>query len=76
MADCNEVFADHIQRAASEVYPGDLVTRWVALVETMAPDGERALIVTAQPGSRAWDTLGLLQYAMQLEQAAAVNPDE
>lgn len=72
----DKAMADAVQRVASEVYPGDLVTRWVVLVETINQDGRRGLIVSAQVGSKPWDTLGLLQHAVHLEQAATSRDDQ
>ena len=50
-----------------------LVTLWAALIETIDQDGERGLWTLASPEMQAWDTLGILTYALQMEQARAVN---
>jgi hypothetical protein len=71
----NAKMADAVQEVAGEIYPGDMVTRWVALIETFDSQGVRALIVSAQPGSKPWDTLGMLAYATQIEQAALTRSD-
>jgi hypothetical protein len=54
---------------------GEMVTRWVALVEVLDTDGQRAVYSLASSDAKAWDTLGLLTYGVQLEQAAAVRDD-
>lgn len=52
---------------------GDMVIKWVAAVETMDADGERGVWTLADDEASPWDTLGLLTYALQTEQAAAVT---
>jgi hypothetical protein len=44
------------------------VTKWVALVETVGPDGDRGLWTMTSDGVKAWDTVGLLQHALHLQQ--------
>lgn len=68
---------DAIGAAISGVLGGEaeLVTRWVAMVETMDSDGERALWALAPAGAKPWDTLGLLHFGIQIEQGA-VNARE
>jgi hypothetical protein len=48
---------------------GDMVIKWVAVVEAMDADGERGVWCLADDEATAWDTLGLLAYATQREQA-------
>ena len=52
-----------------------MVTGWLALVEVVDPNGERAVISAAHPEAKAWHTLGLLTFGLQLEQAATVHDD-
>lgn len=54
--------------------PG-MVTRWVAVVETMGADGKRYLWNLQSPGLLRWDALGLHAYATQIEQAAVVHEE-
>lgn len=49
---------------------GEMVTRWVALVEVIDAEGERGLWTLAADGQKAWDTLGMLDYARAVEHAA------
>lgn len=51
----------------------EMVTRWVVVVETIDRAGERAAWTLAPLDARTWDTLGLLAFGMQLEQAKAVT---
>lgn len=68
------VFADAVQTAAAALYPGDLVTRWVVLVESLDTNGERGLVTATQSGAKLWDTLGLLGFAAGRE--LGLIPDE
>lgn len=54
---------------------GEMVTRWVLIVETIDDKGERAAWTLAPPDAKTWDTLGLLAFGMQLEQAKAVTDE-
>lgn len=56
------VFARHEQ---------SVTVKWLALIETVTGDGG-GLWTFASEGATAWDTLGLLTYAVQMEQAKAV----
>jgi len=52
----------------------DLVLKWVALVEVIDGDtNERGLWCLAPKEMTAWDTLGMLEYAKQLELAQTVR---
>ena len=48
---------------------GDYVIKWVSLIEVLDEHGERCIWTIASDGSTSWDTLGLLQFALQTEQA-------
>lgn len=67
--------ADAVQQAIADIYEGNLVTRWIVLAEVIEPEGERALVTTRQEDMRAWDSLGMLTFAVQLEQAALTRDD-
>lgn len=59
--------------------PGAFVTRFVLVAEAIAPDGVRTLWTETHDGATSWDTLGLLTYATQAEQAEvalAIETDE
>lgn len=45
------------------------VTKWVALVESVDPDGTRGLWTMTSEDVKAWDTVGLLQHGLHLQQA-------
>ncbi len=76
MAADEEAMHDAIERdlnaAIAEVigrHENGMVTKWVALVETMNPDGERGMWPMTSDGVMAWDVLGMLEHAMILERA-------
>ena len=67
-ADLGQAIADVLAK-----HEGGFVTKWVALIETVGPDGDRGLWVTAANDAMPWDTIGMLQYALNVETA---QPDE
>jgi hypothetical protein len=75
--DADEV-RDRVGDAFSEALSGagEMVTRWVALVEILDSDGQRAVYALSPPDARAWDSLGLLTYGIHLEQAAIVHDSD
>lgn len=52
---------------------GDMVTRWALVAEVIDEDGARSVWTLAPDEAKAWDTLGLLAFAQQVEQAEAVK---
>ncbi len=72
MSATREAVTDAITQAFRD--QGAMLTRWTLLAEVIDhEDGGRSLWVLAPPESTTWDTLGLLAFATQLEQAAAVQ---
>lgn len=71
MADFDQI-RDSVGNALAQAVAGEaeMVTKWVALVEVMDAQGERSAYVMAPDGAKPWDTLGLLTFAIQVEQAA------
>lgn len=67
----SEAIGDAIDGAVGEHERG-FVTKWIALVETVGPEGDRGVWALASDGVMAWDSLGLLTFGLQLEQARAV----
>lgn len=53
--------------------PGAMVQRFVLLAEVVDADGERALWTLTAPDAKPWDTLGLMVYGQQLEQAETLR---
>lgn len=54
----------------------EMVTRWVAVIEVVDEDGVRAAYAIAPPEAKPWDTLGLLTFGVQQEQAAAITDED
>ena len=48
------------------------VTRWIALIESVAPDGSRGLWTLTSDDLKAWDTVGMLGHAMHLQQGRTI----
>lgn len=67
--------AGDLQDKIAEAFPAifaeeGLVTKWVCLVEFLDPkDGERGIWCVTSEGLKAYETLGLLEYARLVEQA-------
>lgn len=77
MAEFEEI-RDSVGNALSQALAGEseMVTRWIAIVEVMDADGERAAYCMAPAGAKPWDSLGLLTFGVQVEQAAAIGDDD
>lgn len=74
MADLDsEAVRTALANAVSTALPGEMVTRWVAIVETIDDEGVRALWLQAAEHQKSWDTLGLLRYADHLEAASIIR---
>lgn len=54
---------------------GYMVTKYLAMVEVIGADGERSVVNLSTRDMRAWDSLGLLEYGRQLEQAGLIDDD-
>lgn len=67
--DLNHAIAEVIQRHET----GALVTRWVALIETIGHDGQAGLWTTTSSGLKAWDTVGMLGHALDLQRAQTIG---
>lgn len=64
-----------IEAVVSEHERG-FVTKWVALVESVDADGVRGLWTMTSEDVKAWDTVGLLQYGLHLQQAQIFNQEQ
>lgn len=54
----------------------EMVTKWVAIVESIDNDGLRALWLLTDEGAKPWDTLGMLTFGIQQEQVASIVDDD
>lgn len=75
MTDPDGDIAAAIQRDLQEAFGAvlarherSMVTKWVALIETMDQDGVRGMWPLATGGMTAWDTKGMLLEALDMEQ--------
>jgi hypothetical protein len=64
-------YEQKFEAAISDALAGTLVTRWVVVTELIEQDGERAIYVSSSDDSRTWDIIGMLDYALTRERAAA-----
>ena len=62
--------ADFIQ----QVQPGGMVQKFVLLVETIDNE-DRWLSAFTAPGQKRWDSMGMLQYGMTLEQNTVLEAE-
>lgn len=52
------------------------VTKWIALVESVDETGTRGLWMCGHEDMLAWESLGMLKYALTLDSARAARRDE
>lgn len=68
-----EPLQNEVTEALEEVlskYENSQILKWVALVEVITlEDGERGLWSLANKGAKSWDIKGMLQHAIDMEQA-------
>lgn len=64
---------DAIAQVITKHEDGGLVTKWVALIETIDKGGVAGLWTATSDGVKAWDTVGMLGHAMNLQQAQTIG---
>lgn len=52
---------------------GGFVTKWLALIESLGPDGQPGLWTATSGGLMPWDTQGLLTHALNMETAQTIG---
>lgn len=52
---------------------GGFVSRWSVVIESAEANGERGVWIMAPADAKSWDTLGMLNYAVAVEQARIVR---
>jgi hypothetical protein len=60
-----EVISKHEERG--------LVTKWIALIETLDAEGARGMWTATSDGLTAWDTDGMLHHALNLQKAETLG---
>lgn len=66
MSEVRDSLAASISEAVKD--EGDLVIKWVALIEVLDENGERCVWTIGNEGATSWDILGLLHHALSLQQ--------
>jgi hypothetical protein len=67
-AELRDALAGAISDVVGE-HEGGMATRFVLLLETVGADGNLGLWTFTSEGMRPYETLGMLAYGMQVEQA-------
>ena len=64
---------DEVESALVQAFrdAGEMVTRWTLCAESIDADGHRGLWLLSPDDMHAWETIGILTYALQIEQAKA-----
>jgi hypothetical protein len=65
-----------VEAALRNLADTSLVVRWVVVAEIVDASGERALWTEANDDCKAWESVGLLQFALMREQAAFREDEE
>lgn len=72
MSDEGVELQEQINRAIDDIMPGFAI-KYLVIVDASNSDGEREFWTFCSDDARSWDILGLLQYALQLQQAHIVK---
>lgn len=79
MADGDRPVDAQLADALGEIFQrveDGMVTKWVILVETIAPDGTRGVWCQDAPDQKAYESLGMLTYADALIRAGIARDAE
>jgi len=49
---------------------GSIVNKWIAIVEILDQDGDIALWTFVSDSTKAWDTMGMLEYGLLIQKVA------
>jgi hypothetical protein len=63
-ADLHQAISDAVGRNG-----GGMVTKWVAMIEVIEPDGSTVLWTQVSDGVKSWDVEGMLSFGHTLQQA-------
>jgi hypothetical protein len=69
MSELGEAIEKAIENAVNVAvgqHEGGFVTKWLALIESVSPEGERGLWTLSSDDLMAWDTKGMLHHALDL----------
>lgn len=73
MSPMEEDLAHAIAEVIQKHEAGGLVTRWVCLIETIGTEGTAGLWTATSDGLKAWDTVGMLGHALDLQRAQTIG---
>lgn len=59
--------AEHVGEIVSMLQPGSMMTKFYLVATIIHEDGETGLWTQSSHALAPWDTLGLLEFAMQVE---------
>lgn len=61
--------ADALQHRIADALGDAVLVKFVAVMEVVDTDGERALFAASSRDCKAWEALGMLTYAAEIERA-------
>lgn len=61
-----EAVGESLGQLVSEL-EGGFTTKWIALIESVGADGTRGIWTFAPDDLKSWETMGMLQYALERE---------
>lgn len=69
MSEIGEEIQKRLEAAIPEAFraEGGFVTKWVLVAETIGADGERGVWTWTSDGMQPWDSMGLLGFALAIE---------
>lgn len=62
---------DRVESALADAFreSGEMVTRWALIAEVIGPEGDRGVWTMGAEDLQAWETIGMLAYALERERA-------
>lgn len=72
--DVNEAALTAVADFIQQVQPGSMVQKFILLVETIDNE-DRWISAFTAPGQKRWDSMGMLTYAITLEQNTVLADD-
>jgi hypothetical protein len=73
-AAANDLAEAALNELLAKLWPGDVMTGFVLVMETMDADtGAKSIVSNANNGAAPWDTYGLLEWARLKEDSAMIK---
>ena len=68
---------DRVEAALADAFheSGDMVTRWALVAEVIGPEGDRGVWTMGSEDMQAWETIGMLSYALERERAQVADQE-